>query len=331
MSNSHSEPKRLDYLKRIALASLDNWDIPSDASVSLISLSENAMFLVQYGNEKWVLRVHRNGYHSENAVRSELAWMNSLREDAGLETPVALPGGNKSNVQFVSIDSSEEPRMVVLFEFISGKQPSENDLHDAFRYLGAIAARMHEHSRRWVRPEYFERQIWDYEGAFGASPNWGHWRVGFDSDISGIEVVEAAEALMRERLERFGKSPHRFGLIHSDLRLANLLVEDGKTKVLDFDDSGIGWYLYDVASCMTFIEDHEDIENILASWIDGYRTVCPLSDQEIDEIPTLMMFRRLVIMGWGGSHPDTDLANQMAADGYTARTVQLARKYLARN
>src|SRR5690606_25990167 len=127
------------------------------------------------------------------------------------------------------------PRMVVLFEFITGTEPRPDDLHDAFRYLGSVAARMHRHAREWQRPAWFERQIWDYEGALGPKPNWGHWRQGFALSHQGVDVLEQADATMRARLARFGKDPARFGLIHSDLRLANLLVADGETKVLDFD------------------------------------------------------------------------------------------------
>lgn len=313
-----------------ARAALPRWGIGDEAALKLISLSENGMFLVTWGDRRWVLRVHRTRYHSENGVRSELAWMKALQEQAGVETPQAVPGRGGELIQIVGPAPGAEPRMVVLFDFIDGSEPQPDDLHDAFRHLGSIAARMHRHAREWQRPPWFERQVWDYESALGSKPNWGHWRDGFAVEKGGLDIVEQADSVMRERLRRFGNEPARFGLIHSDLRLANLLVANGETKVLDFDDCGFGWYLYDVASSMTFLENKEDADAIIDSWIEGYRTVGTLSSDEIAEIPTFMMFRRLIIMGWAGSHPNTELARWMG-DDYTAGTVELAQKYLSQH
>jgi Ser/Thr protein kinase RdoA (MazF antagonist) len=219
--------------------------------------------------------------------------------------------------------------MVVLFEFIPGEEPKPEHLVAAYPQLGEISARMHRHAREWQRPAWFERHVWDYEGALGSRPNWGPWRAGYAAQASGIEIVERADAAMRQRLEAFGKESSRFGLIHSDLRLANLLVDGGRTKVIDFDDCGFGWFLYDVASSVTFLETHPDVDDIVAAWIEGYRSVAALSAEEIAAIPTFMMLRRLVIMGWAGSHPDTELARWMG-DQYTFDTVAFADKYLSR-
>ncbi|MCY1282989.1 Stress response kinase A [compost metagenome] len=326
--NAINEPQHKDYLARVARNALSRWNIAADAELRLISLSENAMYLVTADDRKWVLRVHRLGYHSATGVRSELAWMQALREQAGVETPLALPGLDGELVQHVSAAPFPEPRMVVLFDFIAGVQPEPDNLYDAFNQLGAITARMHLHSRQWQRPAYFERQVWDYEGALGDKPIWGHWRAGFSRQQPGLDIVERAESLMRQRLQRYGKDAGRFGLIHTDFRLANLLVDAGEAKVLDFDDCGFGWFLYDVASSATFIENHDDIADIIAAWVVGYRQVAPLSAEDIAEIPTLMMFRRLVIMGWAGSHPGTDLALEMG-EQYSVGTVEFAEKYLS--
>jgi Ser/Thr protein kinase RdoA (MazF antagonist) len=322
------EQQHKNYLAEVAKSAVAKWGISEDAALKLISLSENAMFLVVSGDRRWVLRVHRTGYHSKNGVRSELAWMKALREDAGVETPQAVPGLDGELIQHVVAAPWPEARMVVLFDFIAGTEPQPHDLHYAFRHLGSIAARMHRHAREWKRPAYFERPVWDYESALGPKPNWGHWRQGFALEKGGLETVERADALMRARLSRFGKGPERFGLIHADLRLANLLVADGETKVLDFDDCGFSWYLYDIASSVTFLENRPDLDDLIASWIDGYRTVGILSPEEVAEIPTLIMFRRLIVMGWAGSHPNTDLAREMG-DGYTVGTIELAQKYLS--
>jgi hypothetical protein len=55
-----------------------------DAAIELLNVSENATFLVSDPDAgPSVLRVHRLGYHSEQEIASELAWMDALRAEAG--------------------------------------------------------------------------------------------------------------------------------------------------------------------------------------------------------------------------------------------------------
>ena len=38
------------------------------------------------------------------------------------------------------------------------------------------------------------------------------------------------------------------------MRLANLLVDGRDVSVIDFDDCGFGWFMYDLGSSVSFIE-----------------------------------------------------------------------------
>lgn len=317
----------VDYLETLIRQALPLWNISKEASLKLLSYSENATFLVSNKEYKWVLRVNRPGYHSENGIRSELAWMKALREDTGLETPLAIEGANGDVLQFIDEPKTNTHRTMALFHFIEGKHPESEDLVAAFHQLGAMTAKLHVHAKQWKKPEYFERLHWNLEGAFGITPNWGHWKTGFAQHIEGIEIVEKAAAHMEKRLKHYGQSNERYGLIHSDFRTANLFVHEGKTKILDFDDCGFGWYLYDLASSLTFLELHEQRDDIIHSWLAGYLDVAPLAEADLAEIPVFMLLRRLIIMGWAGSHPDTELAHEMGMQ-YTIDTVKFAKQYL---
>ena len=54
----------------------------------------------------------------------------------------------------------------------------------------------------------------------------------------------------------YGQGRERFGLVHADIRLANLLVDGDHVRVIDFDDCGLSWFMYDFATTVSFIEDH---------------------------------------------------------------------------
>ena len=202
-------------------------------------------------------------------------------------------------------------------------------LAEKFGTLGAVTAKMHAHARGWTRPAGFERLTWDFETSFGATPHWGRWRDGMGLDPAKEALFARAIDLIGRRLARFGKGPERFGLIHCDMRLANLLVDGDAVKVLDFDDCGFSWHLYDAATAVSFFEHEPHVPDLLAAWVEGYRRERDLPAEDEAEIPTFVMLRRMLLVAWIGSHAETDLAQSMGV-AYSETTCPLCEDYLSR-
>ena len=325
------EQARKAHLESVARRALPAWALPAETPLTLLNISENATYRVDAAEREQplIMRVHRTGYHSLDGVRSELAWMKALMAEAGVQTPQAIGSEDDALIHLVDTPALDESRMVVMFHFIDGVEPDETALLEPFGRLGQVAARMHRHARGWQRPDYFERLEWDYEHSLGESGNWGRWQDGPGLDADARAVLEEADAVVNSRLERYGKSPERFGLVHADLRLANLLEVEGDTRVIDFDDAGLGWFMYDLATALSFMEDRADLGELIGAWVEGYRRVAPLADDDVAEIPTFLMLRRMLIIAWMGTHADTDLARELGAP-FTRASVPLARRYVAR-
>ena len=324
--------RQLDCLRELAAAALAAYDLPAVAPPVLVNLSENATYRIDddASGRRWALRVHRDGYHSTAGIRSELAWLQALRQDRVVITPVPVSGRDGDLIQKVGHPAMPRPRHVVLFEWESGAEPSEKDhLTDKFGLLGEVTARMHRHARGWPRPAGFERHTWDFETSLGATPHWGSWRDGMGLDPEKEALFARTVDRIGRRLARFGKGPERFGLIHCDMRLANLLVDGDTVKVLDFDDCGFSWHLYDAATAVSFFEHEPQVPELMAAWVDGYRRVMDLSAEDEAEIPTFVMLRRMLLVAWIGSHSETDLAQSMGI-AYTGSTCPLCEDYLSR-
>ena len=318
----------LQRLTAMACAALPRYGLPPDSAVTLLNHSENTTFRIDppRGADPRVLRIHRTNYQTPAAIRSELHWMQALRDDAGITTPTPIPGPDGRLVQQLEAPGIQS-RRAVLFDFLPGHQPDESDLLSPFRRLGAIAARMHAHAVSWQRPPGFERLRWDHAHMLGARPNWGDWRAGPALGPARLALLDRLSATLRRRLDAYGADPGRFGLIHADLRLANLLLDGDQTYVIDFDDAGFGWFLYDLATALSFMEERPDVPELVAAWLEGYCSLRPLSQDDEREIPTFLMLRRLLVLAWIGSHAATDLARDLGPQ-YTAGTCRLARDYL---
>jgi Ser/Thr protein kinase RdoA (MazF antagonist) len=324
--------QKLDCLQELATAALAAYALPAVSPPVLVNLSENATYRVEdpATGRRWALRVHRDGYHTTAGIRSELAWLQALRNDGVVITPVPVPGRDGDLIQKVGHPAMPRPRHVVLFEWETGAEPSERDhLTDKFGLLGEVTAKMHRHSQQWTRPAGFERHTWDFETSLGAAPHWGSWRDGMGLDPEKEALFVRTVALLGRRLARFGHSPARFGLIHCDMRLANLLIDGATVKVLDFDDCGFSWHLYDAATAVSFFEHEPQVPELMAAWVDGYRRVIDLPAEDEAEIPTFVMLRRMLLVAWIGSHAETDLAQSMGV-AYTASTCPLCEDYLTR-
>jgi len=319
----------LERLQTVAEAALAQYDLSPDAIVTILNVSENATYRVDdpATGRRFVLRVHRLGYHSHKAVMSELQWMTSLREAGAINAPAVIPTTNGRWIVSTEEPGSDEPRKSVMFEFVPGVEPSEDHLVESFEPLGEMTARMHAHTRRWPLPAGFTRHHWDYEAAFGPAPRWGRWQDAPGVGAAEHVVLQRVDDTLRCRLEKFGHGPDRYGLVHTDLRLANLIVDGATTTVIDFDDSGFSWYLYDLGGALGFLENHPELDGMIDSWVRGYRHVLDLPDAEVQEIPTFVLYRRMTLLAWLGSHPNTDTAAEFGT-GFTDETCVVAERYL---
>ena len=320
----------LSRLTETLRSSVGAWGFSPGASLELLNVSENATFRLDDGERRAAIRVHRPDYHGRDEILSELTWIEALRRERIVVTPAPIPDRGGELVRAIALPDGET-RHVVAFEFVPGSEPdSSSELPRWFRELGALTARMHRHAQAWQRPGAFARKTWDFDLMLGARPIWGAWQDGMGLEASSRDLLGRAVALVRSRLDRYGSASDRFGLIHADLRLANLLVDGDTMRVIDFDDCGFSWFVYDFAAAVSFFEDDPIIPALASSWVEGYRTVAPLSAEEEAEIPTFVMLRRILLVAWIATHQHTPMGGETGLR-YTAGTLPMAEQYLTRH
>lgn len=315
----------------VANEAIRAYPLSAQAHARLLQLSENATYLVENaeGIPEGILRVGRPGYHTLDEYRSEMAWLRQINDYTPLIVANPLEARDGGDIQIIHAHDGNT-YFCVLYEFLEGRAPDENDemaaIHQ-FRVLGETTAYLHRQTAIWNGTSKLTRWEWTYDTILGDHAIWGDWRAMPGLTNANITQFSRCSEVIHRRLDRYGRNKRNFGLIHADLRIANLLVEGQQIKVIDFDDCGFGWYLHDLASALSFIETKPCVPDLVNAWLDGYRTVMPFTDTDFLEIDTFIMMRRLQLMAWIGSHLDSDPVKELA-DGYIEGTEELADRYL---
>ena len=312
----------------VATRALTEYDVAPGSTLRLLNLSENATYeLTDAGTgSRSILRVHRRGYHRHHEIESELAWLDALRRDADIAVPTVLP--TRDGRRVVTVDHDGTQRFVVHFEMVAGVEPDEKTLTVAdFHTLGRITAELHDHSREWQRPRGFGRFAWDWEHSLGDRPRWGRWQDAVGVGPAEAEVLSRASELLRRRLADYGTGPDVYGLVHADLRLANLLVDGERITVIDFDDCGFGWYFYDFGTAVSFFEDDPAVPDWQDAWAAGYRTRRGLPARDEAMLPSFVLLRRLLLLAWMGTHSHSR-ESQAISVTYARGSCELAERYL---
>lgn len=306
-------------MRGLAAQALPIWNIEY-RELSLIKYRENAVFRVEsLSGERFALRIHRAGYHSDAELLSELQWIDALAE-FGMDVPAIVPTPTGELFVVVEGDGIPEARQVDLFEWINGEQlgsvqegvsGDRQATHQLYRTIGTIAARLHNQSSSWTLPPGFQRHAWDAEGLTGENPFWGRfWELDMLTDDER-DLLLQARAQVHQDLMAYGKTADSYSMIHADFVPENLLVDDGIVRVIDFDDAGFGWHLFEIATAIYFLQGEPYSESARDALIEGYRAHRPLSDEQLKHLPLFMTARGFTYLGWIHTRPETPTAQEM--------------------
>src|SRR3954468_19193642 len=275
------------------------------ASIQPIKVRENAVYAVHLRDgSKVVLRVHRCGYHSDEALQSERTWMRAL-QDHGIEVPRHVLSSCGRSFERAHIDGFEGERQVDVFHWIAGQQLGSvergvalDGVADVYHKVGRLAARLHNQSSAWNMPAGFLRHAWDAEGLAGEQPFWGRfWDLAALTSSQRQLFVELRQSLWRD-LHAFGMAPDRYGLIHADLVPENILVDGDALRVIDFDDAGYGWHMFEIATSLYFIRRDSIYFQARDAVIEGYRQHRKLPEEHLALLPMFLAARGSTYLGW---------------------------------
>ncbi|MBX3706769.1 MAG: phosphotransferase [Pseudomonadales bacterium] len=284
--------------------------------VELINVSENVTWRVTDTNgSRFVLRLHRPGYHSLEELIAERAWIRGL-DAAGIRVPRAVLTTTGAEYATVYVAATGEHRHAGLARWAEGEvlgrllDPDAGTaadrarVEDWFVQLGELIAALHNQASSWPVPEGFRRHSLDAEGLMGREPFWGRfWEYPALTETQGA-LLARVRGRLHAWLDALPRTPETWSLIHADLHAYNLLVHEQALAVIDFDDTGFGWHQYDLAVALRHYQGEPSFGYLRDALLRGYRRRRPLTDAVAAQIPTFILVRRLASVGWLMQRPE---------------------------
>lgn len=245
--------------------------------------STNFVFFFKKAGRDHVLRFNHATERTAETIQAEIDYINAL---AARGLRVARPVQSLAGNLVESINTTQGLFHAVVFEALPGKSVDLEEMTpDQLVRWGQTLGELHQAAIHYTKP---------------GRPSWQ------DHLAMVAEILPETESGARQELDRLAHElrqldshPQNFGLIHYDFEPDNLIWHDGQPGIIDFDDCAWYWYVADIALALSDLfgdrPSQVDFANpAFRHFIQGYRTVRPLAQTEVDQIPLFLRLQNLV-------------------------------------
>ncbi len=307
---------RLRRLGRHALAAYPG-DL-QEGHLTLLRHEQNVTYRVDSRGSRHLLRISRPDLQTAATIGSEMSWLAALARDTSLRVPAPVMARDGALVVAAAHPGVPGTRPCVLLRWLDGRFLSRGLTPDHLGRIGAALAELQVHAARWSPPWGFIRPRVDTlttaakQASLGgptAPSVAGPWPSVADGERATAlvrEHVSPADAglvddaidLVRSTTAALAARPDAAGLIHADLHQENVLFDDSSVGVIDFDDCGWGFYLYDLAVPLSEVTLRPAYPAMRDSLLEAYARRRHLSDDAGTHVDAFIVLRGLQILAW---------------------------------
>ncbi len=318
---------RIRRMRKLAAEALKEFGV-IDPKFWLVRQAGNTLYRVQtsfvsgldetdyfFVKDHYLLRIHEPGYQEPEAIEFELAWLSAMRREANLPVSEPIKTLNGNLLLEMNMPYIPETRYCSLLRWVKGRYVRKTFRPYHFLQQGRLMAKMHNFSMQWQPAVGIAKRKFDWEGLFqndvgSGMPNADAWALLSPVHREAFSIV--AERV-KEVMDGWGQRPEIYGLIHGDLGVdANLLFWHGEPRAIDFDDSGFGYYIFDLAVALDACIDHPDYLDYKDALLRGYTEFRQLPDEQSQQIDLFLAALEVYWNLWaiGGTHLYPELLDE---------------------
>ncbi len=298
-------------LRELAEIALSNYNLKVER-LQFIQHGENTTFRAFIrGGHSYLLRLHRQGYHTVQAIEEELSWLEELQKQQIQSVLTQKPHRTFDNQLVIKVCHPKLPieRYCTLLKWIDGSLCGHTPAVKPLESIGRAIAMIQLTGRG--RPVQ-ARRFWTIENLIGTKP-----KLGSLENMPGIapktiaELLKIKSMVFTELKAYEKKCSGRRGLIHADAHFGNVIKTKKGIGLIDFDDCGFGFYAYDLAIPMISIEmlckknpSKLDFPKSRDQFLKGYSTHQSWNQGDDRILPYFMAARNIAMVGWLNSRSD---------------------------
>ncbi len=299
-------------LRELAVKALTQYPMKV-SKIKFINHGENTTFkITDHRRNNYLLRICRYEYHTTEALNEELQWLKKLSRQFQVPTPVASK--KKKLLTWTTTQSLPEGRNTALFHwtdgvFLTAKKRSPNKIKTHHRVsLGRLIGELHNHES--TRSKVVHRKYWTAEGLVGRQTKFGSIDHLTQATPAQQRLISKTRQSLWISMKKFEKKyPQKQGLIHADLHFGNFIFNKKNIALIDFDDSGFGFFAYDLAIPILSIMNSKILlkkekKLFREAILEGYQQVRPWTAIDEKFLDQCLLARKLLMLGWLNSRSD---------------------------
>ena len=206
-------------------------------------------------------------------MASELSWMAAAARGGGsVPSPILARDGRYLQV----INGAQ----IDILHWLPGRELGDAMAGDpaaripTMAALGRAAGQFHTVCDAWHPPADFDRPAWNIDGLLGKTPLWGRF---WENPMLSQDDADYFARFRDIALADLRPYDLDYGLIHADLLGENVLIDGPTVRIIDFDDGGWGFRLFELATALIRYIDAPDYNALFEALVSGYTEIRPLN------------------------------------------------------
>jgi Ser/Thr protein kinase RdoA (MazF antagonist) len=268
-------------LQECARIALRDFKVTPSRLTHLASRHNDVFRIDAPSGERFVLRI-QNDLMTDAQARSQVEWLEILSKQSDVIVPAPLRTQARRAFTYVETDTGK--RRAVLLQWLPGR-PATTRNDAVYRSAARMIARLHLQLAIWHAVLCPRRQ------SHAASQH-----------VEAQSRRDHRKVCSRDAMDNLGHCKRRFGVIHSDLNLDNIVFNRARPSPIDFDEFGRCWYVFDLAELIRTSINPDNWLQRKQLAIGAYIKVRVLDDAEMEAFDAFAVATFVQYLNWAFIH-----------------------------
>lgn len=267
------------YNESILRNAMNAFDLEGEPKA--LNAAENFVYeCADKNGQSKILRISSEIHKPYDQIFAEIDFINYL-SDSGASVAKVLHSSSGNLIE--AIESEKAVFWAVAFEKVEGRHIIRDEQNNTFITLwGKEIGKLHRLTKTYVPGKHL-RQQW-FEQDYYAKP---------EIYLSDDDELIGAHKGFVEKIKSLPTNAQNYALIHTDIHTQNMLWDDKRIVVIDFDDCAYAHFAFDLAMAFWY-GVHFDKERSRPFWdclMDGYCCESSIAKEDLVNIPLFHLLR----------------------------------------